>query len=361
MSEQPCPLPGESADSASPCGEAQATAEPAPCAARPDPTQARLVQELAYGHPAGACAFDPSGRFLVAGGEDSLVERWEIGSGNRTTLNGHASWVRGFAFASGGATLITAGYDGRLIWWPLADEQPAPVRTVEAHRGWIRAVALSSDGALLASCGNDGLVKLWKADCGELVAELAGHEHNVYSVAFHPDAAQLVSADHVGVVRHWDIASRVQVRQLDASLAYAYNKSNLGSAGGLRKLAFSADGRWLAGCGIVGGEDPLGQNVLPGGVLFDWASGQRAQVLRGRADELGVGWGLIFHPSADFLAAVSGGMSARQLYFWKPDQERPFHVVDLPSAGRDLALHPDGLRLALAHHDGMIRLVDFSV
>lgn len=321
-----------------------------------DPTRARIAQELVHDRALGACAYDPSGRWLFAGAEDERVIRWDTSSGAACRLAGHTSWVRGLAFLPD--QVVTAGYDGRLIWWPLAADAPQPVRTVAAHQGWVRGLAVSPDGQRLATCGNDNLVKVWSS-AGEPVAQLAGHAHNVYSVAFHPLEGQLVSADQLGVVLQWETASWTEVRRLDASKAFAYNSHNLGSADGLRKLAFSADGRQLAGCGIVGGEDPLGQNVLPGALVFDWASGA-ATVLHGKADELGVAWGLFHHPAAGFWAAAGGGLSAKHLYFWQAGQERPVHVLELPSAARDVALHPDGQRLAIAHHDRHMRIVELG-
>ena len=38
-----------------------------------------------------------------------------------------------------GKTLVTGGYDGKLIWWDVEKRQK--VRAVEAHARWIRSVA----------------------------------------------------------------------------------------------------------------------------------------------------------------------------------------------------------------------------
>jgi WD40 repeat protein len=83
--------------------------------------------------------------------------------------------VRGLAFSDGGKTLWSAGYDGKVIAWDAAADNPAPKLTLDAHAGWVRALAVSPDGKLLATCGNDNLVKLWSLPDGKPVRTLEGH------------------------------------------------------------------------------------------------------------------------------------------------------------------------------------------
>lgn len=321
-----------------------------------DPQKTRLVREFPHGRAAACCRFDSGGERLFVGSEDNAIQVWNLASGEKTTLIGHDSWVRGFVWLKSHSTLASSGYDGRVIWWSLPGSPPGEVRRIQAQRGWIRALTVSPDERWLATGGNDRVVRIWSSREGSLVAELPAHHHDVYSLAFHPRGEFLVSGDYFGVLKVWETSSWKAVREFDAHVMFASNKSNRGTCGGLRSLAFSADGRTLVGSGVVGGEDPLGQAVKPGAITFDWQSGERIAVLRSRGGELGVGWGVQCHPTAGFVTAVSGGMSAKQLYFWNPGDEQPFHVVDLPSAARDAALHPDGRHLAIALYDGRIQL-----
>src|SRR5206468_3079465 len=109
------------------------------------------------------------------------------------------------AFLPGQNTLLTGGYDGRLIWWPVDAASPAPTRTIAAHDGWVRALVVSPNRQFIASCGNDTVVRLWNAATGTLVRELRGHDSHVYNVAFHPGGQFLVSADLMGFVKQWDM------------------------------------------------------------------------------------------------------------------------------------------------------------
>jgi hypothetical protein len=65
-------------------------------------------------------------------------------------------------------------------------------------------------------------------------------------------------------------------------------------------------------------------------------------------------WGLQFHPQA-FLIGCLGGNKG-QVVFWNEGEEKPFHVHNLPSSARGMALHPDGLQIATTHHDRKLRI-----
>lgn len=326
-----------------------------PAAAPAEPEKTHVAKELVHKAPLTACRFDPSGRFVFAASEDRSIQRWEIDSGKQASLTGHDGWVFALGFTPDGQTSLTGGCDGVLKWWPTADESPAPLRSIEAHRGWIRSIAVSPDGALIATCGNDRRVRLWSAADGTHVLDLPGHERPVYRVAFTPGGKTLLSADLKGVLIEWDIKPGKEARRLDAAKLYAYNGGQQVDYGGVRDLSFSADGGKLACSGLIEASNPLGAVSNPAVVLFNWNEGKEALLQRPKEDLKGVAWGVRFHP-AGFLVAVSGGTSGGFLLFWKPDQVNEFFKLGLPNTGRDLDLHPDGLRLAVAHHDGKLRV-----
>jgi WD40 repeat protein len=332
-----------------------------PAAAEPpavDPKQVRQVQELKHASPLIGCRFDPTGRFVFAGAQDSTVVRWEMSTGKKTALAGHKSWVRGLAFQPQTKTLFTAGYDGRILCWPVEADAPTPTRALDAHHGWVRAVAVSPDGKLLASCGNDNLAKLWSAADGRPVRELAGHACHVYNVAFHPDGRQLVSADLMGVVKHWELSSGKLVRELDAAILHKYDPVFRADHGGIRGIAFSRDGSLLACSGITDVTNAFAGVGKPLVVLFDWAAGTRKQLLVPKENFQGTGWGVAFHP-AGFVVGAAGG-NGGLLSFWKPEQAAAFFALKLPNNARDLDLHPDGRCLAVPFFDGAVRVYDLG-
>jgi WD40 repeat protein len=329
-----------------------------PARAKADPTQTRPVKDVKYTSPLLACRFDAAGRFLFASAQDQTVQRIDLADGKLTSLAGHQSWVRALAGHPTEPLLVTGGYDGKLVWWPADAAEPKPLREVEGHQGWVRAVAFSPDGATLASCGNDGLVKLWSATDGTPVADLRGHDCHVYNVAFHPSGAALVSADLKGVVKEWDLTKRAVAREFDAKVLYKYDPSFRADIGGIRAIAFSADGSLLACGGITDVSNAFAGIGKPAVVLLDWATGKQRHLLRPKAEFQGLVSGLAFHPDG-FLVGTGAG-SGGMLWVWAPDQPQSTFTLKLPTNARDLALHPDGTRLAIAFFDNTARLYDMA-
>ncbi len=314
-----------------------------------DPKLTHVAAEFKHDAPFITCRFDPQGRFVFAASEDRSVVRWELATGKKTALAGHDSWVGDLAFSKDGETLITAGYDDTLAWWPVAAEKPEPARKVKAHAGWIRALAVSPDGNLVASGGNDRSVRLWNAADGAPVRAMEGHESHVYSVRFHPSGEFVLSGDLKGQVHQWEVATGKKARTLDAKALWSYNQGQAVDFGGARSLSFSPDGKHLACSGLYKAENPLGavHEVLV--LRFEWESGKLlvSHVLPGVK---GVAWRAAFHPEG-FLVGCSGGGGGGHLVFWNADQDKPLHSVKLPDTIREFDLHPDGIQIATAHYN----------
>jgi WD40 repeat protein len=318
---------------------------PAPSRPAVDPAQAHLVQELKHTRPLLGCRFDPSGRFVCAGAQDNAVVRWELAGAKKTLLAGHQSWVRALAFAPKERLLFTAGYEGKILVWLFDADKPAPLRSLEGHQGWVRALAISPDGQVLASCGNDHQVRLWSVRDGRLLHELSGHTCHVYNLAFHPGGRHLASADLKGLIKVWDLDRTVVERELDGSALYRYDPG------------FRGDGAVLACSGITEVHNAFAGVGKPLVLLFDWPAG-KGRPLRLRENFQGTAWGVAFHP-AGYVVAVGGG-NGGMLWFWKDDRAPDSFALKLPANGRDLDLHPDGKRLAVAGADGVVRIYDLS-
>ncbi len=140
-------------------------------------------------------------------------------------------------------------------------------------------------------------------------ANSPGHDCHVYNVAFHPDGKHLVSADLKGVVKVWDLAKGEAVRELDAKVLHKYDPSFLADIGGVRSMAFSADGSLLACAGITNVSNAFAGIGNPLVVLFDWATGKQKQLLRPKANFQGTAWGVRLHP-AGFIAASAAATAA---------------------------------------------------
>src|SRR4051794_27257282 len=78
---------------------AQKLAAPAPPkkpAAPPKPlTQVKLFE---HDRELALAKLSPCGKFAIAGGCDALLHRWDLDTGEHTTLKGHDGWLQGLAF-----------------------------------------------------------------------------------------------------------------------------------------------------------------------------------------------------------------------------------------------------------------------
>lgn len=292
---------------------------------------------------------------MFGGAQDCTLQRFDVAGGEPVECPGHDSWVRAIAFSPDGEITYSGGFDGRLIWRETAAAKPEPIRTIDAHDGWVRAVAVSPDGQLLATAGNDRLIKLWKSDTGEQVGELAGHESHVYNVVFHPDGKELASCDLHCSVRHWTIADGKPQREFKIAELHTYDKTFRADIGGARGIAFNAAGTRLALGGITNVSNAFAGVGNAAVALIDWQEGKQVQLFKPKEDLRGSTWGVEFHPDG-YLISVVGGGSGGFIYFFDEKAATPQDEVKLPRPGRDLDLHPDGLQLAVAHFDNVIRL-----
>jgi len=323
-----------------------------------DPKAAYVAQELAAEAPLMACRFDPTGKFVFATGEDRTIYRWALADGKRTALTGHDSWIGDLAVTADGATLISAGWDDTLIWWPAAAEAPQPANKVKAHEGWIRSVALSPDGTLLASGGNDRALRLWNVADGAKVREMAGAERDIYTVAFHPNGQWVLAGDLDGKIRQWEVATGTLVRTFDAGELHTYEKGQQVHYGGVRGLVFSPDAKQLMAGGLYKATNPLGNVQEPLALRFDWES---AKVVRKHLTDATPNeriWGLQSHPQGFVIGAIGGNKG--QLVFWNEGEEKPFHVFALPNSARGLSLAADGLQVATTHADKKLRITKLA-
>jgi WD40 repeat protein len=325
-----------------------------------DVKQAKVIATWAHDRPLISCRFDPQGRFVFCGAEDKTVQRFRLADGVKTPfVGGHETWVHALAFSPDGETLISGGCEGRIVWWPTASDTPAPARQVPAHHGWIRALAVSPDGKTLASGGNDTVVRLWNMADGVPIRELKGHARDVYSLLWHPSGQFLVSGDLMGVVKQWDATAGTEVRTFDAKDLHSFNDGQRVDFGGVRGLAFSPDGKYLAAGGLYKASNPLGAVHEPLINLFEWETGKLARSQSADGIPGGVVWALKYLADGTLLGA-SGGSSGGWLFFWKPDNDKDVHRFQLPNILRDMDLHPDGLRVATAHHDKNVRITKLA-
>ncbi len=287
-----------------------------------------------------AAAWSQDGRWLAA----SAGEHIYVYDGHtlEQVLDLHVGvWANSLVFYqyAGLTRLALAAKDGSLQSWEIP--QGRQIFSFAAHRKGANSLAVSPDGSRLASTGNDAIVRVW--DLEELenqpqetpqpLAELIGGAFAVPVIRFSPDGSRLASVDgHVVRLR------QVATQQLVYTL-YGENS--------IFDIAFSPDGRWLAGGQIA---DTLR--------LWDTASGETLgnwQKPHPYSDPAGIFlWSVDFNPSGDLLA--SGG-SDRLVTLWEPASGKILAELSGHTGGVScVAFSPDGIWLASGGMDASLRL-----
>ncbi len=281
----------------------------------------KIIKDISIPGIAFALARVPGGNRLLFGSSDFKVYDLDLSSSKPEPkpLGEHQSYVSGLTLA--GKTAVSGGYDGRLIWWDI--DAHKQLRRVEAHTKWIRKVAISPDGRTIASVADDMVCRLWSAADGKMLHELRGHApqtpHHYPSMlfvcGFSPDGRFVATADKVGHIIVWETAGGKQVKTLDAPGMYTWDPvQRKHSIGGIRSLAFSPGGKYLAagGIGKIGNIDHLdGKARIE---IFDWQKGEKTHEYTDDKFK-GLVEHLEFHPKGDWLLGGGGANDGFFLFF----------------------------------------------
>jgi WD40 repeat protein len=280
--------------------------------ATPNPEKLKLVKQQSTRGNVFAIARKPGTNTLYLGDSefritegDPTAAKWEP-----REIGKHTSYVTGLVLA--GQQLVSSGYDGNVSWWNI--EKAQLIRSVEASKKWIRHLAVSPDGNTVASVADDMVCKVWEASSGKLIRELRGHQEKtpthfnsmLYTCAFSPDGKHLATADKVGHIVIWELASGKQATTLEAPEMYTWDpRQRIHSIGGIRSVVFSQDGKYLAagGIGKIGNIDHLEGAARV--EVFDWQAGKRTHEF-GKTKFKGLVERLAFHPQNGWLLAIGG-------------------------------------------------------
>jgi WD40 repeat protein len=280
---------------------------------------------LAHDHqlPTGVLglAVTPDGSCAFASCMDGKIYAVNTASGETTLFEDcHSSFASGCVLLPDGKTLISAGYDGILMWHDV--ETRRCVQRVQAHQFWSWQMALSPDGTRVATTTGQYLANSWKYEpapesepsvrvydtaSGKLVASF-GHTPPVLSCVFSPGGWHLAAANMMGEVRVWDLHAGGEgdplVHWTSPDFTSWGSIKSHHYTGGIYGLAFSPNGDALVGCGMGPMADPMAGNGKMTWQRWDWRKGVKIDQIKDIQQGSGLMETLAWHPDGQhFLMA----------------------------------------------------------
>jgi WD40 repeat protein/serine/threonine protein kinase len=275
-------------------------------------------------------AFSPDGTRLVTGGDDGLIKVWDVtaeGGGESLSVSGSG----GFDLSSDERILGVGRTDGHLDTYDLATGRR--VVDIAAHTGRVEAVAFGSGGRTVATASSDGTVKLSEASSGRTLWTVP--RANDGDVAISPDDRVVATPGDDGTVSLLDATTGKPM----GSLYTGDGEARTDLVG--RSLAFSPDGKFLAG----GGGFPS---------VYVWnIERDTGIVLTHPFVEA-----LAFSPDGRRLISAGPSEGAGSVRVWDPHTGRQVGSIKRLPEVTDLAFSPDGTRIATSSTDGTLGLWD---
>lgn len=253
----------------------------------------------------GSIALTASGELLAAGTTTGEVLLFALGAGGPVEvarIDASEMTVQHLAFDAAGALLAVATDDAAISLWDVREPRGPSLIDLQTHAfDRLLGAAFHPGGTLLAVSSADSIVYLYRVESTELVliAEIAGQENFVHTVAFSPDGRMLAVGSADRRVRLYDVSEPMLHELVGTELR--------GPTGYVYDVSFSSDGSRLA--------------AAADGVAWVWDVSDAAEpelvgALRAASGSLN---SVLISPIDDAL--IAAGSDAR-LLVWDPHPER---------------------------------------
>lgn len=306
----------------------------------------RAIQTFAEAHGGkgvGAVRFIPgTGHLLLSAGLDGSVKVWEMAEGRRGCVRkyaGHRAGVRDICWAQDGKSFLSASYDRSLLLW---DAEYGKVKGRFTGNDAVPfCVKINPDQGrnteFLVGCSDKKVIQMDMRDGNKIVQSYDQHMGAVNSLAFVDDNRRFVSSADDRVLRVWDYGIPVVIKYISDPTMHS-----------MPVVALHPNGKWISCQG-------MDNNVS----VLSVRDRFRLNPRKSFSGHLVAGYacGLAYSPDGRFLAS---GDSMGRAFFWDWKTARMFRALKAhKGVCIDLAWHPtESSRVVSCGWDGDIKVWD---
>jgi len=161
-------------------------------------------------------AFSPDGRHVAGVGYGGILLVWDAETGEVVFEFSHpeVAELATLAYSPDGATIVVTT---RNVVFVVDAQTGAEIRRIDHDRGLFSTVVFAPDGQSFFGGAYSGALVQFAVASGEVVRNFPTHDGGIYEIAIDADRNILFSTVDTGLVRLWDIATGIELRQLRAS------------------------------------------------------------------------------------------------------------------------------------------------
>jgi WD40 repeat protein/DNA-binding SARP family transcriptional activator len=164
--------------------------------------------------------FDATGERIVYVDQTGRVAVRDLASGREVTLGGTPKTVYEAQFSPDGNRVAAIPESGDVLVWRL-DNPARPERVLKGHHGDVNTFSYGPGGRIVTG-GTDRTIRVWDPRSGQALV-LRGHDDELTTVLFTPDARRVLSSSRDGTVRLWDARTGAALAVLESDQGEIYD------------------------------------------------------------------------------------------------------------------------------------------